>query len=104
MKNPYKLESHRLAFDQAVELIKSGIDNRFEVAKQLDSGIQREMRRKIAARAARLLLPKSRAGTPPNTSVILTDEELRFINSCYGGQKSKAIHDGLSVLEKSTNC
>lgn len=105
MKNPYKLDSHRLAFDQAVNLIQSGVDNRFEVAKLLDHSIQREMRFKIAAKAARALNNNpNRAGTPPNTSVILTDEELAFIQTCYGGQKSQAIHDGLRLLIKSTNC
>lgn len=105
MKNPYKTESHRLAFDQAVQLIQSGVDDRFEVAKLLDHNIQREMRFKIAAKAARSLNNDSvDRGTPPNTSVVLTNEELAFIKTCYGGQKSKAIHDGLRLLVKATNC
>lgn len=71
-------------------------------------GISRERARSAAAKAVRQLrgehVKRSRAGTPPNTSVILTDDELSFINHCYGGQKSRAIHDGLRVLIKSTTC
>lgn len=105
MKNPYKTEPRRLAFDQAVKLFKSGVDNRFEVAKLLDHSIQREMRFKIAAKAARSLNNDSAdRGTPPNTSVVLTNEELAFIRTCYGGQKSRAIHDGLRLLIKDTKC
>lgn len=104
MKNPYKTEAHRLAFDQAVQLLQSGLD-RFEVAKLLDHSIQREMRFKIAAKAARSMNNDSvDRGTPPNTSVVLTVEELAFIKTCYGGQKSRAIHDGLKLLIKATNC
>lgn len=105
MKNPYKTEPHRLAFDQAVQLIQSGVDDRFEVAKLLDPSIQREMRFKIAAKAARMFNNDSvNRGTPPNTSIVLTSEEIAFIKTCYGGQKSKAIHDGLKLLIKSTTC
>ena len=37
------------------------------------------------------------SGTAPNTSVILTDEELDLCNSY--GSKSRAIHDGLRLLK-----
>lgn len=100
MKNPYKLELHRLAFDQAVELYQSGMTDDLQISKQLDPAILRYMRQKIAAQVARLLnKPKpSRAGTPPNTSMVLSADELAFINQNYDGEKSRAIHDGLKLL------
>lgn len=54
MKNPYKREDHRQAFDEAVELIKNGMDY-LTAAKRLNLNIPREMRKQIAAKAARLL-------------------------------------------------
>lgn len=39
-----------------------------------------------------------RAGSKPNTSIILTDDELAFIDRRYGGSKSAAIHEGLRRL------
>lgn len=42
--------------------------------------------------------PRKRAGTAPNTSVILTDAELRFIEEQFGGSKSAAIHEALQRL------
>lgn len=37
-------------------------------------------------------------GTPPNTSIVLNDTELEFINRYYSGSKSAAIHKGLELL------
>lgn len=54
MKNPYKTEPHRLAFDQAVQIYRSGVTDSLQISKQLDHSIQREMRRKIAAKVRRL--------------------------------------------------
>lgn len=54
MKNPYKIKTHRLAFDQAVQLYQSGVTDYLQISKQLDHSIQREMRHKIAAKVARL--------------------------------------------------
>lgn len=68
MKNPYKTETHRLAFDQAVELIKKDLD-RFEVSKQLDHALPRNLRQNISAKAARLLYAEARtnqAGITPH--------------------------------------
>lgn len=41
-----------------------------------------------------------RSGTSPNTSLILNQEELDFIDRIYGGKKSAAIHDALQLLMK----
>lgn len=38
------------------------------------------------------------SGTAPNTSVILTAEEIEFINRRYKGSKSQAIHQGLAAI------
>lgn len=43
-------------------------------------------------------IKRSRAGTPPNTSLVLSADELEFISQEYGGEKSRAIHDGLKLL------
>lgn len=67
-------------------------------------GISRDRARRMAAKAVRQLrgaaIKKSRAGTPPNTSLVLSDEELSFIKEHYHGEKSRAIHDGLAMLMK----
>lgn len=100
LKNPYKLEAHRLAFDQAVELYQSGVTDFHIISQKLDHAIQREQRNKIAAKVARLLGgPKPhQPGTPPNTSLVLSADELTFIQDRYGGEKSRAIHEGLRLL------
>jgi hypothetical protein len=41
---------------------------------------------------------KTRSGTKPNTSLVLTDEELTFIDQKFGGRKSVAIHEALKRL------
>lgn len=64
-------------------------------------GISRDRARSAAAKAIRLLRGEARhnrAGTPPNTSLILSADELAFINATYNGEKSRAIHDGLRLL------
>jgi len=38
------------------------------------------------------------SGTPPNTSLILTPDELAFIDEHYGGSKSAGIHTALALL------
>lgn len=38
------------------------------------------------------------SGTKPNTSLVLTDTELEFINRFYSGSKSAAIHKALELL------
>lgn len=46
--------------------------------------------------------PKSSTGgTPPNTSVVLTAEELVFIEERFDGSKSAAIHAALAALKRS---
>jgi hypothetical protein len=40
------------------------------------------------------------SGTPPNTSLILTPDELAFIDEHFGGSKSAAIHAGLAALKR----
>jgi len=42
--------------------------------------------------------PVSRPGTPPNTSLVLSADELAFIKQHYGGDKSRAVHDSLKML------
>lgn len=37
-------------------------------------------------------------GTPPNTSLVLTDEELQYIDNHFGGSKSAAIHRALERI------
>jgi hypothetical protein len=37
-------------------------------------------------------------GTKPNTSIVLTEKELAFIDEKFGGSKSAAIHEALSRL------
>lgn len=54
MKNPYKIEAHRLAFDQAVKLYQSGVTDYLQISKQLDHSIDRHLRQKIAAKVCRL--------------------------------------------------
>lgn len=65
-------------------------------------GISWDRARRMSAKAIRQLrgeaIKKSRAGTPPNTSLVLSNEELSFIKEHYAGEKSKAIHDGLNLL------
>lgn len=39
-----------------------------------------------------------RSGTKPNTSIVLTEKELDFIEREYGGSKSAAIHEALKRL------
>lgn len=101
LTNPYQTESHRQAFGLAVELLQTGLD-RFEVSKQLDKEMPREMRRKITAKAARMLgqYAKSPSGTKPNTSVVLSEIELNFVLEHYHGRKSVAIHEGLKRLQE----
>lgn len=41
-----------------------------------------------------------RAGSKPNASIVLTDDELAFIDRQYGGSKSAAIHAGLKQLRE----
>jgi hypothetical protein len=41
---------------------------------------------------------QSRGGTPPNASLVLTDEELQFIEKQFGGSKSAAIHAALAAM------
>ena len=41
----------------------------------------------------------STQGTPPNTSLVLTSEELAFIEA-HGLGKSEAVHKGLALLMK----
>lgn len=40
----------------------------------------------------------SKPGTPPNTSLILTDAELAYINRNFDGSKSAAIHQALGAM------
>lgn len=40
----------------------------------------------------------NKPGTAPNTSLVLTDSELDFINRHYSGSKSAAIHKALETL------
>jgi hypothetical protein len=54
MKNPYKRDDHRAAFEQALKLLRAGLD-RYEVSKQLPHSIPRYKRQSIAAKAARLV-------------------------------------------------
>lgn len=65
-------------------------------------GISRDRARSAAAKAIRQLrgehIKRNRAGSPPNTSLILSAGELAFIQAHYGGEKSRAIHDGLKLL------
>lgn len=65
-------------------------------------GISRDRARSAAAKAVRVLrgeaVKYSRSGTPPNTSLVLSADELAFIKEQYGGDKSRAIHDGLKLL------
>mgnify|MGYP003512897067 FL=1 len=45
----------------------------------------------------------SRAGTKPNTSIVLTPEELDYIERKFGGSKSAAIHEALRRLMNNGN-
>lgn len=38
------------------------------------------------------------SGTAPNTSVVLTAQEIEFINRRYNGSKSQAIHQGMAAI------
>lgn len=38
------------------------------------------------------------SGTPPNTSIVLTAQEIAFIERRYNGSKSQAIHQGLAAI------
>jgi hypothetical protein len=38
------------------------------------------------------------SGTAPNTSIVLTEQELNFINTYYNGSKSAAIHKAMEIL------
>lgn len=40
----------------------------------------------------------NKPGTPPNTSLILTDAELAFIEQHFNGSKSAAIHAALGAM------
>lgn len=43
------------------------------------------------------------SGTPPNTSIVLTDTEIEFINRRFAGSKSAAIHAALGeIMSQST--
>lgn len=43
------------------------------------------------------------SGTPPNTSIVLTDAEIEFINRRFAGSKSAAIHAALGeIMSQST--
>ena len=43
-------------------------------------------------------LPRPRSGSKPNTSMVLSEEEIAFIEHAYGGRRSEAIHKGLKLL------
>lgn len=45
--------------------------------------------------------PPKRGGTAPNASLILTADELAFIEERFGGSKSAAIHAALAALKRS---
>lgn len=100
MKNPYKRPDHRMAFEQSIKLAQALPDLDYHaIAKQLNHNIQRETRKRIAAKACyHINHPTLRSGTAPNTSVILNDRELEFINNHFDGSKSAAIHAGLKLL------
>lgn len=44
----------------------------------------------------------NKPGTPPNTSLVLSKEELAFIAQHYNGSKSAAIHAALKLLMEVT--
>lgn len=43
----------------------------------------------------------NKPGTRPNTSIVLTADELAFIAHKFNGKKSAAIHAGLRLLMQS---
>lgn len=43
------------------------------------------------------------SGTPPNTSLVLTEAEISFIDRRYRGRRSQAVHQGLSNLMAATS-
>jgi hypothetical protein len=45
-------------------------------------------------------IPSKNGGTAPNTSLVLTDDELAFIEEQFGGSKSAAIHAALAALRR----
>lgn len=55
---------------------------------------------RMAGMLPNIVPPKKspRAGTKPNTSIVLTQEELGFIERKLGGSKSAAIHEALRRL------
>ena len=43
------------------------------------------------------------SGTPPNTSIVLTEAEIEFVNRRFAGSKSAAIHAALEeIMSQST--
>lgn len=88
-------------YARARELIKlsaSGESNFEAVALKLRSefNISEERANQAAARAARIR--RHAIGTPPNTSLVLTPDELEYCEE--RGGKSSAIHAALDVAMK----
>lgn len=52
-------------------------------------------------RRIRRIVQQKRGGTAPNASLILTADELAFIEAQFGGSKSAAIHAALAALKRS---
>lgn len=47
------------------------------------------------------LVRRTRGGTAPNASIVLTPDEMAFINERFSGSKSAAIHAALAALKRS---
>ena len=65
------------------------------VPEATEDQIRRALRKAVRQKF-QLLRPA--AGSPPNTSVVLSAQEILFIKRKFGGSRSKAIHAGLALL------
>jgi hypothetical protein len=76
---------------ELIKLYESGASNMESVTDQLrtEFGISLERAEQAAARAARI--KRHAVGTPPNTSLILTEKQIAYCEA--RGGKSAVIHD-----------
>jgi hypothetical protein len=105
MTNKITSEERGRIIARAKELISDPYGDNTAIVDMLISefAISRNRAHSATTKAIRLMrgeTRRSRAGTPPNTSLVLSDDELAFISQHYGGEKSRAIHDGLKLLRK----
>ena len=70
-----------------------------QLQEQVPEATDRQASRALhTAIRKRLGEPTPRSGTAPNTHLVLSEDELAFIEECFEGSKSAAVHAALALL------